>query len=144
MVTHAGGFIVVDVVDGVRYAGVLRPRDVRVVRFPVFLRRERKRECDMQYDATRVRVICNMKTLSNEQDGITVTHLDDDVLQKSISFNGIVDLRLVFTAEVDGFRVASSLKIEDPVIVPPCPNNRKMTSANLRHNKQETFPSPQN
>lgn len=143
VVTHAGWLIVVDVVDGVRHAGVLRSGHVLVVRLPVFLRRDRKRERerDVQYDARELRVNREHTPFLNVLRTLHygITHLDDDVFQKSISFDGVVDLGLVITAEVDGLRVASALKIEDTVFVPSCHNKHKPTSGNPRYNRQETF-----
>lgn len=44
--------------------------------------------------------------------------VDVDVLQKSIALDGAVDLRLVLLGKVDGLSIATSLEVEDSVIVP--------------------------
>ena len=47
-------------------------------------------------------------------------HLDDDVLEEGVPFDGVVDLRLVLVRQVDRLRVAAALEVEDAVVVPAC------------------------
>lgn len=44
--------------------------------------------------------------------------LNDDILEESIPLDGIVDLRLIFVGQIDGFGVAPALEVEDAVVIP--------------------------
>src|SRR5690606_25524996 len=44
--------------------------------------------------------------------------VDGDILQQGIAADGVVDIRLVFLAEVDGLGVAAALEVENAVVIP--------------------------
>ena len=45
--------------------------------------------------------------------------IHNDIFQQGITFDGMIYIRLTLLAQVNGFGVASSFKIENPIIVPP-------------------------
>ena len=65
-------------------------------------------------------------------------HLDDDVLEKGVPFDGVVDLGLVLVRQVDRLRVAAALEVEDAVVVPPCHRKPKTKTQKNEQSMKET------